>query len=99
MKNILILVLLCISINTKAQTNEVGQNIYILEIDSSQNKEGYTVFYTYLISEQLTDYDYSILNDWECLDSDTKGSDKVLWYFMDKLDMEIIDNQLLTQKE
>ena len=99
MKNILILVLLMITFNTKAQTNEIGQNIYVLEIDSVKSNIGYTHFYTYLLSVELTDYDYSILNNWECLDSDEQDSAKVLWLFTDKLDVEVIDNQLLTQNE
>ena len=103
MKNILILVLLMITFNTKAQLitfdNSLNQHCIQIQKDSVIIRGYVTYYQIYILYADLSDYDISLINEWDTLTIEEQSNAKVLWLFTDKLDVEVIDNQLLTQKE
>lgn len=103
MKNILILVLLMITFNTKAQLiifdNSLNQHCIQIQRDSIVERGNVVYYQTYILYADLSDYDINLINQWNNLSEEEKSNAEVLWLFTDKLDVEVIDNQLLTQKE
>lgn len=96
MKNLLILVLLMITFNTKAQLitfdNELGQHCIQLQKDSIIEKSKVIYYSTYILYADLSDYDISIINEWKILSDEQKSNAKILWLFTDKLDVEVLSS-------
>lgn len=96
MKNLLILVLLMITFNTKAQLitfdNELGQHCIQLQKDSIVEKSFIRYYVTYILYADLSDYDISLINEWKILSDEQKSNAKILWLFTDKLDVELISS-------
>ena len=102
LRNILILVLLMITFNANAQIltydNEIGQQCLQIKVDSIVENQKTVYYFTYVLCADLSDYDRSIVDQWDILSDDQKSEAKILWLFTDKLNVELFNSTKIVAK-